>query len=112
VLFTLVEGCMMMVCKWGTLRRSIADAAITNVVSTVIGAILLFSLSVRPLLTSFIPVLLITWGWSVLVKGGVLLLMRRHPPRQTWRTALYANIVSYAAWAVFFVSFNGQPQLF
>ncbi len=110
LLFVAVEGYVMRACQWGSLRQSITDAAISNIVCVVIGASILFTLSVRPLLTSFIPVLLITWLWSLLVKGAWLLLTRRHSVLQALRTALYANTVSYGVWGVLF-AIGYSPKL-
>ncbi len=111
VLFSWIEGFLMVVSEWGPRRQSFTDAVTVNVLSTIVGAGFLAAFSAKPLLTSFVPVLLITWLWSVLLKSGVLLLRRRHSARQTLLTTLGVNTASYAVWGVLF-AIGFSPELF
>jgi hypothetical protein len=110
----LVESLVLWRLSWGSFRRSLGDSAIVNLASTLVGLVL-FALFVQ---TAFqcvrvpagdgqhtvnscgwvVPPLLglvALWALSVAIEGGVLLLLKRHAPRQTWIAALAVNAVSY-----------------
>jgi hypothetical protein len=99
----IVEAIVMVLMKWGTFGRSLLDAVIMNVVSTLFGLIgvcgFLFNgpqLALPSGLAGGILFVLVTWAISVGIEGAVLSLLKRHPRRQTWLTALAANTTSYA----------------
>ena len=112
-LIVLVEAIALRLMKWGNLWRSLLDAFLMNLASTLAGACAFAAgmLSLDPatvwlgLLTGLVL--------SVAIEGGVLLLLKRqpahHPPLalrlraaqgQVWLAALVANLVSYAGLAV------------
>src|SRR5262245_14287584 len=113
-LVILLETLIFRWLQWGTIRRSLVDTFAANFISTVFGIfffaafmLVAFQCTTIPVnngqnvmhscgWSSFtIPGLIVLWLLSSLIEGGVLLLLRRHPARQTWRTALIANFVSY-----------------
>ena len=95
----IVEAIVMALMKWGTFWRSLLDAIIMNLASTLLGLIgvcgLLYNTPNLNLVSGILFVL-VTWAVSVVVEGAVLTLLKRHARRQTWLTALAANTASYA----------------
>jgi hypothetical protein len=96
----LAEAVVLRLLKWGTFWKSLLDAFIVNLVSTLVGATafaagFLFAEPAAIWLSLLIALIL-----SVAIEGGVLLLLKRHPGRQTWLAALIANLVSYAGLAL------------
>jgi hypothetical protein len=91
----LSEAVVLWLLSWGSFSRSLLDAFLMNVASTVPG----IGLAIAGLITGIASVgfLVVTWAVSVGVEGGVLLLLKRHPAPVTWRAALLANLVSYSA---------------
>jgi hypothetical protein len=113
-LVVLLETLVFRWLQWGTMRRSLLDTLVANIISTVVGIFLYGAfLAVAFQCTSIpinngrnvlhgcawnsftIPGLIALWLLSTLIEGAALLRLRRHPARQTWRTALIANFVSY-----------------
>jgi hypothetical protein len=96
----LVEAIVLRLLKWGTLWKALLDAFLMNLASSVAGACV-FSLGFLALTSAALwTSLLVSGVLSVLIEGGVLTLLKRHPARQTWTAALAANLVSYAGLAV------------
>lgn len=88
---TIVESVVMLLLKWGMFRRILWASLLMNVTSTIFGGVLialgLFSDSYIWLAVAFVL--------SVLIEGGVLMLMKRGAARQNWIASLVANLVSY-----------------
>jgi len=117
----LIESLVLWRLRWGSFGRSLGDSAIINVASTLVGLVL-FTLFVQTAfqcvrvpagdgqhtvnscgwLISPLLGLAIFWALSVAIEGGVLLLLKRHAPRQTWIAALAGNAVSYLLLGLFF----------
>src|SRR5882724_4511466 len=111
--------------EWGSLRRSFFDMLMANAASTVLGFVFylgLYSVSYacrsvpysdgKHVVTSCgwsvpsVLILVLMWLASVIIEGGVLLLLHRHPPRQTWIAVIIANVVSYLLLSpIFFLLF-------
>src|SRR5262245_55276746 len=94
----IVESLALWGLKWGSFGRALLDALIANGASTIFGLVfftLFFSSNFQrtnsPILLFVAMVVL-----SILIEGGVLLLLKRHPPRKTWTSAIAANLASYA----------------
>lgn len=123
VLVVVLESLVLWRLKWGTLRRSFVDTLIANAVSTILGLVVysaIFSVGYAcrsvpysdgvHVVTSCgwdispIIVFILLWAASVAIEGGVLLLLRRHPPRQTWKASIIGNVVSYLLLSPFFVA--------
>jgi hypothetical protein len=107
----LVEAAVLRLLSWASFWRSLLDSFVMNLVSALAGLVLnVFaadyyqSCGYSPdrggrfceWLVSPWALLALAWLLSVLVEGGVLLLLRRRAARQTWLAALVANIASYA----------------
>ena len=110
----IVEALALWGLKWGSFGRALLDALLANAASAIFGLVfftLFYSLSFR---CQFIPydsgpdagqscdwaVSPILWfiamvALSILIEGGVLALLKRHPPRKTWTSAIAANLASY-----------------
>jgi hypothetical protein len=110
----IIEALALWGLKWGSFGRALLDALFANVASAIFGLVfftLFFSTSfqcrrvptadgqhsvqscdwtISPILWFIAMVAL-----SILIEGGVLLLLKRHPPRKTWRSAIIANVASY-----------------
>jgi hypothetical protein len=111
----IIEALALWGLKWGSFGRALLDALIANVASAIFGLVfftLFFTTSfqcqriptddgqhsvqscdwaISPVLWFIAMVVL-----SILIEGGVLALLKRHPPRRTWRSAVAANLASYA----------------
>jgi hypothetical protein len=109
-IIALVEAVVLRLLRWAGFWRSLLDSFVMNLVSTLVGLVLnafaadfYQSCGYSPdrggrfcdWLVSPRSLLALAWLLSVLVEGGVLLLLRRHSARQTWLAALAANIASY-----------------
>lgn len=95
----LAEAVVLRLLKWNTFWRSLLDSLLMNLASTLLGVcILTFGLFTDSVWFG----LLVSGALSVLIEGGVLTLLKRHPMRQTWLAALLVNLVSYLGLAVLF----------
>ena len=91
LIISIVETVVMLLLKWGKFGRSLWASLLMNVTSTIFGGVLialgLFGGSYVWLAVAFVL--------SVLIEGGVLMLMKRGAARQNWIASLIANVVSY-----------------
>ena len=91
LIISVVESIVMLLLKWDKFGRSVWASLLMNVTSTIFGGVLialgLFSDSYIWLAVAFVL--------SVLIEGGVLMLMKRGAARQNWIASLVANLVSY-----------------
>ena len=86
----LLESLVLWRLRWGTFKRSLLAAFVMNLVTSILGiGVVIFTL----------PLgwwgLLIDFGLSVLVEGGILMLFKRRAARENWIAALAANALSY-----------------
>jgi hypothetical protein len=115
----LVEAIVLRLLRWAGFWRALLDSFAMNLVSTLAGLVLnafvadfYQSCGYDPArggrycdwLMSPWSLLLAAGLLSVLIEGGVLLLLRRRPAGETWRAALAANVASYALIALLMVS--------
>lgn len=110
----LIEGLALWALKWGTFGRALLDALIANLASTLFGLVfftLFYTASFQcqrvPTADGQHTIQQCDWTispalWfvamaalSIAIEGGVLLLLKRHPARQTWIAAVVANVASY-----------------
>ena len=91
LIISVVESIVMLLLKWDKFGRSLWASLLMNVTSTIFGGVLialgLFGGSYIWLAVAFVL--------SVLIEGGVLMLMKRSAARQNWIVSLIANLVSY-----------------
>jgi hypothetical protein len=91
LIISIVETVVMLLLKWDKFGRSLWATLLMNVTSTIFGGVLialgLFGGSYVWLAVAFVL--------SVLIEGGVLMLMKRGAARQNWIASLIANVVSY-----------------
>ena len=112
ILVIVIEAGILKLRRWGTLSVSLKDAAIANLISTVLGVVpgvvlllAAFDCEMLPVGNHFekhcgwtfspLLILALMCGLSVLVEGGVLIRLRHRPARETWRTLAIANLASY-----------------
>ena len=110
----LIEALALWWLKWGAFRRALLDALLANLASTIFGLVfftIFYGVSfqcrrvptddgqhslqscdwtISPLLWFLAMIVL-----SALVEGGVLLLLKRWPPRKTGTATIAANLASY-----------------
>lgn len=91
LIISVVESIVMFLLKWDKFGRCLWASLLMNVTSTIFGGVLialgLFGGSFIWLAAAFVL--------SVLIEGGVLILMKRGAVRQNWIASLVANLVSY-----------------
>lgn len=91
LIISIIEAVVMLLLKWGKFGRSLWASLLMNVTSTIFGGVLialgLFGGSYIWLAVAFVL--------SVLIEGGVLMLMKRDAARQNWIASLIANVASY-----------------
>jgi hypothetical protein len=104
ILVVLLEASVLWKRGWGTFRRAFLDSLAMNVVSVLIGAVILI-----PLAPLFL--LIIAFALSVLIEGGVLTMLKRHPVREVWQATLAANAASYLGWLLLFLAVGGLEGL-
>jgi hypothetical protein len=90
-----IEALVLRGLKWGSFRLSFIDSLVINLTSATFGVIFLF-ISI-PLLNRGVGIaLLVFLPLTVLIEGGMLTLLKRHPWRKTWVATIAINVVSYA----------------
>jgi len=99
VIYTLfvsvIEAIVMFFMKWGKFWRCLWVSLLMNVISTIFGLVL-----VEPVIgwmnnLSTWMVVAYAFLLSVIIEGGVLMLIKRNAARQNWLVSLVANIASY-----------------
>lgn len=91
LIIAFLESIVMFLLKWDKFGRCLWVSFLMNVISTIFGGVLVVS---DVLLDTYIA-LAVTFVLSVLIEGGVMLLMKRGAARQNWIASLFANLVSY-----------------
>ena len=91
LLITIAEAIVMLLLKWDKFGRSLWASLLMNVTSTIFGGVLI-ALGV---LGGSYAWLVAAFVLSVLIEGGVLMLMKRGAVRQNLLTSLIANLASY-----------------
>jgi hypothetical protein len=86
----LVESVVLRLIGWGTFWRSLLASLLMNVASTILGLFFISLSFIHPVIWLSLAFLL-----SVLVEGGVLLLMDRSKARLGFLAALVANVITY-----------------
>ena len=94
VLF-LLESIVLRLLKWGTFGRSLLASLLMNLPSTLVGFWLIWVVEFSRLNRLQFLLIPATWALSVVIEGGVLVLMKRDGGRQNWMAALAANTASY-----------------
>jgi hypothetical protein len=88
---SVVEAIVMLFLKWDKFGRSLWASLLMNVTSTIFGGVLV----ALGLLSGSYIWLAVAFVLSVLIEGGVLMLMKRGAARQNWIASLIANVASY-----------------
>ena len=91
LLITIAEAIVMLLLKWDKFGRSLWASLLMNITSTIFGGVLI-ALGV---LGGSYAWLVAAFVLSVLIEGGVLMLMKRGEVRQNFLTSLIANLASY-----------------
>ena len=91
LIITIAEAIVMLLLKWDKFGRSLWASLLMNVTSTIFGGVLI-ALGV---LGGSYAWLVAAFVLSVLIEGGVLMLMKRGAVRQNLLTSLIANLASY-----------------
>lgn len=91
LLITIAEAIVMLLLKWDKFGRSLWASLLMNITSTIFGGVLI-ALGV---LGGSYAWLVAAFVLSVLIEGGVLMLMKRGAVRQNLLASLIANLASY-----------------
>ncbi len=91
LLITVAEAIVMLLLKWDKFGRSLWASLLMNITSTIFGGVLI-ALGV---LGGSYAWLVAAFVLSVLIEGGVLMLMKRGEVRKNLLTSLIANLASY-----------------
>ncbi len=91
LIITIAEAIVMLLLKWDKFGRSLWASLLMNITSTIFGGVLI-ALGV---LGGSYAWLLAAFVLSVLIEGGVLMLMKRGAVRQNLLASLIANLASY-----------------
>jgi len=91
LIITIAEAIVMLLLKWDKFGRSLWASLLMNITSTIFGGVLI-ALGV---LGGSYAWLVAAFVLSVLIEGGVLMLMNRGAVRQNLLTSLTANLASY-----------------
>ncbi len=91
------EALVMKIMDWGTYGRSFLDALLVNLVSTIPGIVV----------AQYFPSMefvgfLAAFAVTLLIEGGILALLRRHPASRAMMVALAANLASYLVLALIY----------
>lgn len=93
-----LEAVVLWLLKWDAFGRSLLSSFLMNLASTIVGVLAVGSLLsgwINNFLAFVLALLL-----SILIEGGVLMLMKRGTRRENWRAAVVANIASYAVFGL------------
>ena len=93
-IISIIEAVVMFLLKWDKFLRSFWVSLLMNVISTIFGigsVVVGFLFSDLSIWLQVILAFLL----SVLLEGGVLVLMKQNATRLNWLTSLYTNIASY-----------------
>ncbi len=91
LIITVAEAIVMLLLKWDKFGRSLWASLLMNVTSTIFGGVLI----ALGLLGGSYIWLVAAFVLSVLIEGGVLMLMKRGEVRKNLLTSLIANLASY-----------------
>ncbi len=91
LIITIAEAIVMLLLKWDKFGRSLWASLLMNVTSTIFGGVLI-ALGV---LGGSYAWLVAAFVLSVLIEGGVLMLLKRGEVRQNLLTSLISNLASY-----------------
>ena len=98
LIISTIESLVMVLLKWGGFGRSLWDSMLMNITSAIFGmvfGIVALTFSDDSPLRHWYTLLAIAFVLSVLIEGGVLMLMKRSAARQNWIVSLIANLSSY-----------------
>ena len=91
LIISIVEAVVMLLLKWGKFGRSLWASLLMNVTSTIFGGMFVALGWLNGSYIWLAPAFVL----SVLIEGGVLMLMKRGAARQNWIASLLANVASY-----------------
>lgn len=95
LVLSLLESVVLRLLRWGTYWRSLLASLLMNLPSTLAGFGLIWLVGFSSLNRLGMWLVPVTWALSVVIEGGVLVLMKRDGGRQNWTAALAANSASY-----------------
>ena len=99
LIISVIESLVMFLLKWDRFGRSLWASLLMNVISTIFGICGVYSMIFDPLafFTDMLSWLAISFAFllSVLIEGGILMLIKRHATGLNWKVSLIANIASY-----------------
>ncbi|MFN2483644.1 MAG: hypothetical protein ABR509_01735 [Candidatus Limnocylindria bacterium] len=102
LIIVVVETGVLLAMRWAGFSSTLLDVLLMNLVSTLIGLIVLVWLTFLAANGDtgagvLIAIVAATFVASVISEAGILLLRRRRTARETWPPAIAANVSSYLA---------------
>lgn len=91
----LVETLILWALRWGTFRKSFTAASLMNLLSSLVGIVVLVILSQLEVKVAFLAYWAASWAGSVLLEGGFLQLTSGRR-KAAWVASVIANLGSYA----------------
>ena len=103
---TIVENIILWRFGWGSFLHSLLTAFVMNLVSTIVGVVMAYTLlfSVRNI---SVAIYLVLFSISVVIEGTIMLGMKRskYEAGKVWQLAVIANVISYIllgiGWLIF-----------
>jgi len=98
LIISTIESLVMVLLKWDRFARSLWASLFMNIISAIFGMVFGLVALAFPdvsLIKRWYTLLAIAFVLSVLIEGGVLMLMKRGAVRQNWIVSLTANLSSY-----------------
>ena len=105
LIIVVIETGVLLAMRWAGFGATLLDVVLMNLVSTLIGLLVLVWLTVIAAdgdaeAWTLIAILGAAFAASVVSEAGILFLRRRRSARATWLPAIVANVASYAALAL------------
>ena len=105
MIIVVIETAVLLAMRWAGFGATLLDVFLMNLVSTLIGLLVLVWLTFLAAdgdagAGVLIGILAVAFVASVVSEAGILFLRRHRSARRTWPPAIAANVASYAALAL------------
>ena len=111
IVISVIEGVLLRLLGWGTLGTSLKHSFLINAISTFAGIFVLPALAyiidkLMPPTFDFVSgtAFLFSWLGTILIEGLILLRLKRHSAKKSWRMVSIINMVSYLLLLTYFLS--------
>lgn len=98
----IIETPVLILMRWQPFLASLRDAVIVNVASAAVGLVMVQTLFYFDPITMVV----ISWLLSIIVEGGVLMLLRQESAQRSFLASLAMNTASYVVLALLILVFK------